>query len=82
MVAACLIKAGNQMRAARARRSSTNRKPASELGLTGGGQSGSFLMAHADPLDLAFSNRVSERIQRVADQSEYLLNARLFQHVH
>src|ERR1700733_5124012 len=82
MVATCLIKTGNQMRASGTRRAGTYRKPASELGLTGGGQRGSFLMAHADPLDLAFSNRVSERIQRVANQSEYVLNASLFQYAH
>src|ERR1700729_1255398 len=82
MVATCLIKTGHQMRASGTCGPGTYRKSASQLGLTGGSERSSLLMAHADPLDFAFSNRVGNRIQRVTDQSEYLFNARLCKHVH
>jgi hypothetical protein len=39
-------------------------------------------MTHADPFDLASSNRVGERIQGVADQSKYMLDPDLFEHAH
>jgi hypothetical protein len=56
-----------------------HREAAGELGLAGGGQRRAFLMTDADPFDMASSNRVGERIQGVADQSEYLLDADLFE---
>ena len=37
-------------------------------------------MADADPLDVAAANRVGERIKRVADQSEDVLDPDLFEH--
>jgi hypothetical protein len=70
------------MGTSRTRGPGTDRKVTGELGLAGGGQRGSFLMAHADPFDLAAANGIGERIQRVADQSEYVPNARFFERAH
>jgi hypothetical protein len=68
------------MRAAGTRGAGTHREVAGKLGLAGGGQRRSFLMSDANPFDTASSDRVSERIQRVTDQSEYLLDPYLFEH--
>jgi len=80
MVAAGFIEAGNQMRAAGTRGAGTHREVAGKLGLAGGGQRRSFLMTDTNPFDIASTERVGERIQRVADQSKYLLDPGLFEH--
>jgi hypothetical protein len=80
MVAGSFIEAGNQMRAAGARGAGTHRKAAGELGLAGGGQRRPFLMTNAEPFDMTSSDRVGKWIQRVADQSEYLLDPDLLEH--
>src|SRR5713226_2185058 len=51
-----------------------------ELGLAGGGERRAFLVADADPFDVAAANRIGERIERVADQSEDVLDPDLFEH--
>jgi hypothetical protein len=48
--------------------------------LPGGGESGAFFVADADPFDVAAANRVGERIERVADQPENLLDPDLLEH--
>src|SRR5882672_475147 len=50
-----------------------------ELGLAGEGVRRAFLVADADPFDVAAANRIGERIERVADQSEDVLDADLFE---
>ena len=80
MVAARFIKSGHEMRAARSGRAGADREPAGQFRLTGGGQRGAFLVADADPFDLAAANRVGERIERVADQPENVLDADLLEH--
>src|SRR5271166_2787792 len=62
------------MGAARAGRTGADPEPAGELGLAGGCKRCAFLVAHADPFDIAAANRVGERIERVADQSEDMLD--------
>jgi hypothetical protein len=37
-------------------------------------------MPHADPLDLAAANRVAQRVEGIADQTEDLPNSDLFEH--
>ena len=56
-----------------------DREAAGELGLTGGGQRRALLVADADPFDVAASNRVGERIERIADQAEDLPDADLLE---
>jgi hypothetical protein len=48
-----------------------------ELGLPGGRERCSLLMADTDPLYLAAANRVGERIERIADEAEDMLDADL-----
>ena len=80
VVAARLIEAGDEMRAAGAGRAGADRELAGELGLTGGCKRRAFLVTDADPLDAAAPNRVGERIERVADQSENVLDPDLLEH--
>ena len=80
MVAARFIEAGDQMRAAGASGTGAHAEAAREFGLTGGGQRRAFLMPDADPFDLAPPNRIRKRIEGIADQSEYVLDADLFEH--
>jgi hypothetical protein len=51
-----------------------------EPGLAGRGERCTFLVTDADPFDVAASDRVGERIKRVADQSEDVLDHDLFEH--
>jgi hypothetical protein len=51
-----------------------------ELGLPGGRERCSLLMADTDPLYLAAANRVGERIERIADEAEDMLDPDLFEH--
>ncbi len=63
VVASGFIEAGDQMGAARAGGAGTHRELAGKLGLAGGGERRAFLMADADPLDLAVPDRIGERIE-------------------
>jgi hypothetical protein len=45
----------------------------------GGGESRAFFVPHADPFDLAAANGISERIERISDQSENLIDADFFE---
>jgi hypothetical protein len=62
MVAAGFVKTGNQMSAPGTRGTGTHSEAAGKLGLAGGGERRSFLVTHADPFDLAASNRIREGI--------------------
>jgi hypothetical protein len=79
MVAPDFMEAGDQMGAAWTQSAGKHREIAGESGLVGGSQRRALLMADFDPFDFASSDRVGERIQRVADQSEYLLDPDLFE---
>ena len=79
MIAARFIEAGNEMGAAWTGRTATYREPSGELGLARSGKRGAFFVANADPLDVAAANRVGERIKRVADQSENVLDSDLLE---
>jgi hypothetical protein len=81
MIAARFIKAGDEMRAAWAGRAGAYSQPACELSLAGSGEHRSFLVADADPFDAASANCVGERIERVTDQSENVLDTDLLEHV-
>ena len=80
MVAARLIEAGDEMGAAGSGRSGADPKPTSKLGLASGCERRSLLMADADPFNFAVADRIGERIERVADQCENMLDANLLEH--
>ena len=61
-------------------RAGADAEPAGQLGLAGGGERRALLVADADPFDAAAANRVGERIERVADQAEDLLDPDLLEH--
>jgi hypothetical protein len=61
--------------------SATDAEPTSELRLARGRERGAFLVANTDPFNIAVADSVSDRIKRVANEAEYLLNANLFEHV-
>src|SRR5580700_3703663 len=67
------------MRAAGARGAGANPEPAGKLGLPGGGKGCAFLVADADPFYIAAADRVGERVERVADQSEDMLDPELLE---
>jgi hypothetical protein len=50
--------------------------------LAGGGKRGAFLVPDADPFNVAPSDCVGERIERVADQPENVPDADLLQSLH
>ncbi len=82
MIARGLVEPGDQMRAARAGRAGADAEPAGQLGLAGGGERRAFLVADADPFDLAAApNRIGQRIERVADQAEDLRDADPLKHL-
>jgi hypothetical protein len=62
MVAACLIKAGDEMGAARSGRSATNAEPTGELCLAGSRERRPFFVADADPFNFALAHCVADRI--------------------
>jgi hypothetical protein len=62
------------MSAARAGRAGADREPASQLGLPSGREGCSFLVADTNPFNVAAADRVGERIKRVADQCENMLD--------
>jgi len=82
MVAARFIQSGDEMRAAGPGRAAADREPAGELGLAGGGKRGALLVADADPFDVTVANGIGERVERVADQPENVLDPDLFKHAH
>jgi len=51
-----------------------------ELGLAGGGQRRALFMADADPFNLALPNRISQRIEGIANQSKNMFDADLLEH--
>src|SRR5262245_27309077 len=68
------------MRAARTGRACTHCEATRQFGLPGSSECRAFLVADANPFDLAAAtNGVAERIERVADQAEDLPNANLFE---
>jgi len=81
VVAVCFIETGDEIGAAGSGRSATDGKPAGEFRLARGGQRRPFLVANADPLDIAVADGIGKRIERVANEAEYLLDANLFEHV-
>jgi hypothetical protein len=50
-----------------------------ELGVAGGGKYRGFLMTDGNPFDLASPDRIGQRIERIADQSEDVFDADLFE---
>jgi hypothetical protein len=80
VIAAGLIEAGDEMGAAGSRRTGADRKPASKLGLAGGGERRSFLMADTNPFNIGAADRIGERIERVANQCENMLDPNLLKH--
>ena len=81
VVAICFIEARDEMGAAGAGCSATDAEPAGELCLAGGRKRRPFLVTDADPFDFAVANSVGDRVKRVANEAEYLLDANLFEHV-
>lgn len=75
MVAAGFIKARDQMSAAWPSGAGAHTKLARELRLACGGERRALLMTHANPFDITSSHRIGKRIQRVADESEYVFDA-------
>src|SRR6202050_1722312 len=82
MVAAGLIEAGDEMRTAGPGRAAAHADPSGQLGLASGGKRSAFLMANADPFNVAAADGVGERIERVADQSENVPDTDLLQSFH
>jgi len=80
VIAGGLIEARDEMSAAGSRRTGADRKPASKLSLAGGGERRSLLMADTDPFNIAAADRIGERIERVADQCENMLDPNLLEH--
>nr|WP_246252690.1 hypothetical protein [Mesorhizobium camelthorni] len=81
VVSRSLVKARHEMRAAWTCRAGAHGEAAGELGLARGSQRRTLLVPHADPLDPAPPDRIAERVQGVADQSEDLRHANLFEDV-
>ena len=79
MVTARFVKTGDKVRATGPGRAAADRKLAGELRLAGGGKRRAFLMAHADPFDFAAADCIGERVERVADQSENMLDTDPFE---
>jgi hypothetical protein len=67
------------MGAAGSGRAAADREPAGKLGLSGGGERRPFLVADADPFNIAVTDGICERIKRVANQAEYVRDADLFE---
>jgi hypothetical protein len=80
VIAARFVEAGDKMGAAGPGRPGANAKPARELGLSGGRERRALLVTHADPFDGTAANRVRERIERIADQSENVFDPDLLKH--
>jgi|SRR5580704_8075967 hypothetical protein len=79
MIATGLIEARDQVSATRTGGTGAHTEVARELRLACGGKRRSLLVTHANPFDITSSHRVSERIQRVANESEYVLDANSFE---
>src|ERR1700691_1532911 len=82
MIAARLIEAGDEMRTAGPGRAAAHAELPGQLSLAGGGKRSAFLVADADPFNVAAAHGVRERVERVADQSENLPDANLLQGVY
>jgi hypothetical protein len=81
VVATCLIEAGDEMSAAGPCTPATDAEPAGEFRLAGGRERSAFLVADADPLDLAVAHSVADRIERIGNQPGYVRDADLFERV-
>jgi hypothetical protein len=81
VVATCFIEAGDEMGAAGPGCSATDGEPTGELCLARCRERRPFLVADADPFNFAVADSVGDRIERVANEAEYVLDANLFEHV-
>jgi hypothetical protein len=61
--------------------SAADAEPTGELCLARGRERRSFLVADADLFNFAAAPNVADRIKRVANAAEYVLDANLFEHV-
>jgi hypothetical protein len=59
-----------------------HRKLSGELGLAGSGECRAFFVTDADPFDLASPYFIGQRIEGIADQSENMFDADLFEHAY
>ena len=79
VVATCFIEAGDEMVAARPCCSATDAEPTGELCLARCRERRPFFVADADPFNVAVADSVGEWIKRVANETEYVLDANLFE---
>ena len=80
MVATCLIKAGDEMvLPGPVDPQHTPSRPVALLGPRR--ERCPFLVADADPFDFALAHDVADRIKRIGDETEYVLDANLFERV-
>src|SRR5580700_10962606 len=69
-----------QMCAARTGRARADAEPPGELGLPGRSQRRAFLVSDTDPFNLALPDGIREGIEGIANQTENLCDADLFEH--
>ena len=81
MVTARLIQTGHQMRTTGTGCAGAYGELTSKLGLAGGGERRAFLVPDPDPFNLASADRIGERVEQVADQSEDMLDPNPLQHI-
>ena len=79
MVACSLVETRNQVGAAWPRRSGAHREATGELGLAGRGQGSTLLVPDAHPLYSALPDGIAQRVQRIPDKAENLLDSNLFE---
>ena len=77
MVACSLVETRNQVGAAWPRRSGAHREATGELGLVGRGQGSTLLVPDAHPLYSALPDGIAQRVQRIPDKAENLLDSNL-----
>jgi hypothetical protein len=80
MIAVGFIKTGDQVSAAGTGSAGAYRQAAGNFCLAGGSQRRTFLMADADPFNVASTDRVGEWIQRVANETEDVFHPDLLEH--
>jgi hypothetical protein len=80
VIAARLVEPCHQMRAAGAGGARADAEPSGQFGLPGRGQRRAFFVPDADPFDLASADRIRQRIEGIADQTENLRDTDLFEH--
>ena len=80
MVVARFVQTGDQVRRSRPGGPGAYPKPTGQFGLTGGGERRPFLMSHPEPGESLFApDRISERIERIAHDTEHLSDAQFRQ---